>query len=125
MTSKSPEEKLEYLLKTLATCDEFKPNYDKLKDVMNINTKANAQWQLKAIVESGKQYILESTGASTRVIDKSDGSAAGIKPTTTKPRKRGKKEIEDGDEEERPAKKTRKPKAKIQVLDSEDEGEEE
>lgn len=118
MASKSPEEKVEFLLKVLATCTEFKPDYAQLKDAMGINTNANAQRQFKGIVEAGKMYTLESGGGQTRVID--NGGESVVPSPHTKARKHTKKGSDDGKEEEKPVKKPRTPKTKKVVEKSDD-----
>ena len=118
MASKSPEEKVEFLLKVLATCTEFKPDYAQLKDAMGINTNANAQRQFKSIVEAGKLYTLESGGGQTRVID---NGGEPVVPSPSKARKRTKKGSDDGEEEEKPVKKPRTPKTKKVVEKSDEE----
>lgn len=72
MASLSVEEKLEFLLHILATCDEFKPNYGKTAKRLGINTTSNAQRRFKGIVEADKTFILQSNSgknAETKVVE--------------------------------------------------------
>lgn len=115
MASKSPEDKVEFLLKVLATCTEFKPNYNALKDATGINTASNAQRQFKGIVEASKQYILDSSKGSTRIVENN-----GTTPVKTTAKKRSKNDAENGDDNT-PVKKIRKSASKKPAAELTDE----
>lgn len=96
MASLQSEEKVDFLLHMLATCDEFKPNYGALAKRLGINTNSNAQRRLKTIVESGDKFVLKSAkNTATKVIEIEieNGGSKGDSTTathTSKTRKRAK-----------------------------------